>query len=91
MVTLSLFRFFTRLKDGCLFDSQTVKHLEKAGKWWIVLGLVQIALQISESCIFSSGNVAFSANGFIGGLIVFFVALLLGEAQKLQEEQELTV
>ena len=91
MVTLSLFRFFTQLKDGHLFDSQTVKHLEKAGRWWIMLGFVQIVFQISESCIFSSGDVTFSPNAVIGGMIVFFAAWLLGEAQKLQEEQELTV
>ena len=38
MVTLNFFRFFNRLKEGHLFDSQTVRHLKIAGKWWIDSG-----------------------------------------------------
>ena len=37
MVNLKLFRFFERLKNGCLFDVQTVGYLDAAGKWWIAL------------------------------------------------------
>ena len=33
MVNLKLFRFFDRLKNGCLFDAQTVSYLSAAGKW----------------------------------------------------------
>jgi hypothetical protein len=91
MVTLNFFRFFSRLKDGRLFEAQTVKHLENAGKWWIVLGLAQIVFQFFEAYIFSPGDITISGNGIVAGLIVFFVAWLFGEAQKLQEEQELTV
>src|SRR5450631_2170002 len=38
-VNLWLFRFFDRLKNGHLFDAQTVSHLNAAGKWWIGLWL----------------------------------------------------
>jgi hypothetical protein len=91
MVTLNFFRFFNRLKDGHLFDSQTVRHLEIAGKWWIVLGVIQIIFQALKAYIFTPNNIIVSADGIIAGLTVFFVAWLLQEAQKLQEEQELTV
>ena len=91
MVTLNFFRFFDRLKNGCLFDSQTVRHLEIAGKWWIFLGIVQIILGVLEVCLFSPKNINVSGNAIVAGLMVFFVAWLLREAQELQEEQELTV
>ena len=37
IVNFHLFRFFDRLKNGFLFDAKTVRHLDVAGKWWIVL------------------------------------------------------
>jgi hypothetical protein len=91
MVTLSLFRFFSRFKDGHLFDAQTVRCLETAAKWWIVLGIVQATIQAVGAFLYALNNVNISGDGIVGGLIVFFVAWVLGEAQKLQEEQELTV
>lgn len=91
MVTLNFFRFFDRLKNGRLFDSETVRHLEIAGKWWIILGIVQILLGAVEAYLFSPKNLIVSGNGIVAGLTIFFVAWLLREAQELQEEQELTV
>jgi hypothetical protein len=91
MVTLNFFRFFTRLKDGHLFDWQTVRYLETAGKWWIVLGLLQIISGLVEVCLFSPRNIIVSGDGIVAGLIVFFVAWFFREAQELQEEQALTV
>jgi len=91
MVTLNFFRFFTRLKDGRLFDAPTVRYLETAGKWWIVLGVVQIVSGLVEVYLFSPRNITISGDGIAAGLIVFFVAWFFREAQELQEEQELTV
>jgi hypothetical protein len=91
MVTLNFYRFFTRLKDGRLFDSQTVRHLETAGKWWIVLGVVQILSGLVEVYLFSPRNFTVSGDAIVAGLIVFFVAWFFREAQELQEEQALTV
>jgi Protein of unknown function (DUF2975) len=91
MVTLNFFRFFNRLKNGRLFDSQTVRYLEIAGKWWIILGIVQIILGVFEVYLFSPKNIIVSGNGIVAGLVIYFVAWLFREAQELQEEQELTV
>jgi hypothetical protein len=91
MVTLNFFRFFDRLKDGHLFNSQTIRFLEIAGKWWIILGIVQIILGALEVYLFSTKNIIVSGNGIVAGLTIFFVAWLFREAQELQEEQELTV
>jgi hypothetical protein len=91
MVTLNFFRFFDRLKNGRLFDSQTVRYLEIAGKWWIILGIVQIIMGAFEAYLYSPTNINVSGNSIVAGLTIFFVAWLLREAQELQEEQELTV
>jgi hypothetical protein len=92
MVTFNFFRLFSRLKEGHLFKAQTVKYLETAGKWWIALGIVQAIFQFAEGYIFTPSNIIVSgSNGIFAGLVVFFVAWVLREAQELQEEQELTV
>ncbi|MGO9584949.1 MAG: DUF2975 domain-containing protein [Limisphaerales bacterium] len=91
LVTLNFFRLFDRLKAGHLFNSQTVKLLETAGKWWIVLGIVQIICGALKAWLFSPDVTIASGNAIVGGLAVYFIAWLFREAQELQEEQELTV
>ncbi len=92
LVTSNFFRLFTRLSDGHLFDSQTIACLERAGKWWIIAGIVKTIFDSLAAAIFRADNVVINGpNGIIAGLIMFFIAWLFGEAQKLREEQELTV
>ena len=98
IVNLKLFRFFERLKDGHLFDTTTVGHLDAAGKWWIVLWLYYVlfhevrlgVFQISDDWNPSSLDIL-NFGSLFAGLVLVFVAWLLKEAQELQEEQELTV
>src|ERR1039458_3320785 len=98
IVNLKLFRFFDRLKDGHLFDAQTVGNLDAAGKWWIVLWLYDVlfhevrlgVFQISDDWNPISLDIL-SFGSLFAGLVLIFVAWLLKEAQGLQEEQELTV
>lgn len=90
VVNLFLFRFFDRLKNGFLFDTKTVGHLNSAGKWWIVLWLIEFLFyQIGHEIFHISNGWGFS--NLFSGLALIFVAWLLREAQELQEEQELTV
>lgn len=91
MVTLNFFRLFTRLKEGQLFESQTIRYLESAGKWWIVLGIIRMFFQFWEAFIYTPNNIIVTGDGIFGGLIVFFIAWVLREGQELKEEQELTV
>ena len=117
MVVLNFFRLFTRLRDGHLFEGETIQYLEQAGKWWIALGTAEIIYQSLQVFIFpphnmninmsllalsivrsapadlgSSNNVNITGGGAIfAGLVVFFIAWVLREGQKLKEEQELTV
>ena len=90
VVNLKLFRFFDRLKNGHLFDAQTVGNLDAAGRWWIVLWLFQGLYYAIENQFFGHAMVL-GSSGLFAGLILIFVSWLLKEAQELQEEQELTV
>ena len=90
IVNLKLFRFFGRLKDGYLFDAQTVAYLDAAGKWWLALWLFEILFFQIGHKIFQVAN-AWDISGLFTSLVFIFVAWLLKEAQELQEEQELTV
>jgi hypothetical protein len=90
VVNLKLFRFFDRLKNGYLFDAQTVGNLDAAGRWWIVLWLFQGLFYQIEYQFFGHAMV-WGGSGLFAGLILIFVSWLLKEAQELQEEQELTV
>jgi hypothetical protein len=90
IVNLKLFRFFDRLKNGHLFDAQTVGNLAAAGKWWIVFWLFEgLFNQIGNE--FFQMKMIWDSGGLFAGLTLIFVAWLLKEAQELQEEQELTV
>ena len=92
MVTLNFFRLFTRLKAGQLFESQTIRYLERAGKWWIVVGILEVIFQFWEAYLFTPNNIIVTGGeGIFGGLVVFFIAWVLREGQELKEEQELTV
>jgi hypothetical protein len=90
VVNLKLFRFFDRLKNGHLFDAQTVGNLDAAGKWWIALWFYQ-GLFYGLGQEYFQLKMVWDSGGLFAGLILVFVAWLLKEAQELQEEQELTV
>jgi hypothetical protein len=90
MVNLKLFRFFERLKNGCLFDVQTVGYLDAAGKWWIALWLYDGFFYGIRTLCFQV-KMTWEFGGLFSALTLIFVAWLLHEAQELQEEQELTV
>jgi hypothetical protein len=90
IVNLYLFRFFDRLKNGHLFDAQTVGNLDVAGKWWLVLWLLGEAFSTVGNEVYGL-TMNWEDGGLFTGLAFIFVAWLLKEAQELQEEQELTV
>jgi hypothetical protein len=88
---LYFFKFFDRLKNGHLFDAQTIGYLETAGKWLIAIGLFQALFSGAEGLITHSQTITFSGDGIFSGLVTIFTAWLFREGQELQEEQELTV
>lgn len=95
IINLNFFRFFDRLKDGHLFDSQTVGNLKSAGKWWLGLWSFTVMTTIIFSRIYPEKHFSIDdicdLSDLFAGLFVIFTAWLLREAQEIQEEQELTV
>jgi hypothetical protein len=91
IVNLKLFHFFDRLKDGHLFDAQTVKNLDNAGRWWVALWFFEILFFAIGHEFFQVTSAPDLAGNLFAGLTLIFVAWLLKEAQELQQEQELTV
>jgi len=91
VVNLKLFRFFGRLKDGHLFDAQTIGYLESAGKWLIALGILQGIFSVAQGLMMHSSEITFPGEGIFSGLVIIFTAWLFREGQELQEEQDLTV
>jgi len=91
IVNLKLFRFFDRLKNGHLFDAQTVKNLDDAGRWWVALWFFEILFYTMRHKLFQMTNAPDFGGGLLAGLTLIFMAWLLKEAQELQQEQELTV
>jgi hypothetical protein len=91
IVNLKLFRFFDRLKNGFLFDAQTVGNLDGAGRWWIALWFFESLFYGIGHKLFPMTIAPYFGSGFFAGLTLIFVAWLLKEAQELQDEQALTV
>jgi hypothetical protein len=91
IVNLKLFRFFDRLKDGFLFDAQTVANLDAAGRWWVGLWFFEVLYWAIGEKFFQMTHAPEFGGGLFAGLTLIFVAWLLKEAQELQQEQALTV
>jgi len=90
VVNLKLFQFFGRLKNGGLFDAQTVGYLSAAGKWWMGYWIYQ-TLFLGIRTLFFRVAMNWDFACLFGALTLIFVAWFFKEAQELQEEQELTV
>jgi hypothetical protein len=90
VVNLNLFQFFGRLKNGFLFDAQTVGYLSAAGKWWMAYWLYQ-TLFLGGRTLFFQVAMNWDFACLFGALTLIFAAWFFKEAQELQEEQELTV
>jgi predicted small integral membrane protein len=96
IINLKLFRFFDRLKNGNLFDAQTVGNLDAAGRWWVALWFFEnlfyaIGHEFFQMANTRGWNALGDGSNLFAGLTLIFVAWLLKEAQELQQEQELTV
>jgi len=95
MANLKIFRFLNRLKNGYLFDAQTVGNLNAAGTWMIMMWLYQIVyFALSQSLYadnFDLRHLSPDLGSLFAALTLKFFAWLFREAQDLQEEQELTV
>jgi hypothetical protein len=90
VMSRNFFRFFDRLKNGALFDAQTVGHLHRAGQWWLGCWILNFPVVIIGNHWLGT-RLEFGFGQLFASLTIIFVAWLLQEAQQLQEEQQLTV
>ena len=95
MANLKIFRFFNRLKNGHLFDAQTVENLNAAATWLLLMWLYKIVWLLLRQGLYADNFdlslVPLDWGTLFAGLTLKFVAWFFREAQELQEEQELTV
>lgn len=89
------YRLFNNLEKGQIFSPDNVRCIRGIG-WWLVLAplltvgfeLSKLSWAIVEPGIIDVSNVP---DGFLKGFFVIFVAWIMDEGRKIQEEQELTV
>jgi hypothetical protein len=67
IINLKLFRFFDRLKNGHLFDAQTVGNLDGAGRWWVALWFFEILFYAIGHEFFQTTNAPHFGGGYSAG------------------------
>jgi len=90
MVWLNFWNFFSRLREGHLFDAWTVKRLMNAGRWKIAAWFgVLISMWVENKL--EARPLGGLLDGLFVGVGIIFTAWLLREGQTMEEEQKLTV
>jgi hypothetical protein len=81
-VMFSLFRLYQK---GILFSAKNVRHIHSLAYYLIANWLVDYQLQSTLH------DMDLSTTPLFVGLLIIFVAWIMDEGRKIQEEQELTV
>jgi Protein of unknown function (DUF2975) len=80
-----LFSLFRRFKQGILFSAKNIRHIHALAYFlignWVIDYLLQSTLQ----------DMDLSSTPLFVGLLIIFIAWIMDEGRKIQEEQELTV
>lgn len=89
------YRLFSNLEKGQIFCPDNVRCIRCIGFWLVLMPLLQVGYEISKLnwANVAPGMIDVSPvfDGFFKGFFVIFVAWIMDEGRKLQEEQELTV
>jgi hypothetical protein len=89
------YRLLRNLEQGVLFGSDNVRCLRNIGLWTAASPLLGVGFQLSKLiwAIDSPLMIDLSPmfNGFLEGFFIIFIAWIMDEGRKIQEEQELTV
>lgn len=84
---LKLLRLFEK---GILFHRETVRCIKILGGLTIISGVIELIFQIALPN--PEGRMMITGFGnFFEGFFIFFIAWIMDEGRKIQEEQELTV
>ncbi len=89
------YRLFANLEKGILFGVENVECVRRIGWWLVAMPFLGIGYQVSKIiwAIPAAVNIDISdfPNDLLKGFFIIFVAWIMDEGRKIQEEQELTV
>jgi hypothetical protein len=89
------YRLFSNLEKGMLFSADNVRCIRGIGLWLVLWPLLALGFEISKLswATVAPGMIDVSdvPGGFLEGFFVIFIAWIMDEGRKIQEEQELTI
>jgi hypothetical protein len=89
------YRLFSNLEKGQIFSPDNVRCIRNIGWWLVIMPLLAVGFELSKlswaAVAPSMIDVSNVPDGFLKGFFVIFVAWIMDEGRKIQEEQELTV
>jgi hypothetical protein len=89
------YRLFSNLEKGIIFGRDNVRYIRDIGLWSVVTPLLGLGFELSKFIWATEApimiDVSHVFNGFLEGFFVIFIAWIMDEGRKIQEEQELTV
>ncbi len=88
---LNAFYFFKLLRDGQIFEGETVLRLRSVGRWCVGYAIGDAVVQIAGFLALGMKAHVPPGGALLAGLVIMAVAWLFQEAVKIQEEQKLTI
>jgi len=92
------YRLFANLERGIIFSRNNVRLIRLFGWWLVTIGLIGVPIQCSKVIWMvhdSDFSLTMDFSDIVGyllvGIFAIFVAWIMDEGRKIQEEQELTV
>lgn len=86
------FRLFAQFESLRIFAVESVRALTRVGSWMIGLWIASILFQVSKTAFLSNPVFHFDLGvGLLPGLFVLVIAWVIGEGNRLAEDQALTV
>ena len=89
------YRLLVNLEHGILFSRDNVQCIRNIGWWVVITPILALFFEVSKLCWAIEGPGMIETSGVVDGLakgiFIIFIAWIMDEGRKIQEEQELTV
>jgi Protein of unknown function (DUF2975) len=89
------YKLFSNVEHGIFFGRENVRYIRNIGWWLVIVPFLSIVFETSKVIWATDApvNVDLSnlPNDLLKGFFVIFIAWIMDEGRKIQEEQELTV
>ena len=89
------YRLFANLEKGIIFGAENVRCVRNIGWWLVAVPFLSMSFEVTKiiwavptDCTVDLSNLP---NDLLKGFFVIFIAWIMDEGRKIQEEQELTV